>query len=65
VEVKMLRREVYTSGRVRERQFAARKQEYVDKDIRQLVARDRFITENVNQEERVENKRYGCEWDRI
>lgn len=53
----MLRRELYTSGRVRQMQFDNRRKEYADKESLQLVARDRFITAQMVSEERVENKR--------
>lgn len=55
--VSMLRRELYTSGRVRQMQFDNRRKEDADKDSLQLVARDRLITAKMVSEERVENKR--------
>ncbi len=53
----MLRRELYTSGRVRQMQFDNRRQEYADKDSLKLVARDKLITASAISDERVEKKR--------
>ena len=53
----MLRRDLYTSGRVRQMQFDNRRKEYEQQDSLKLVARDRLITAKMLSEERVENRR--------